>query len=163
MSPLRKPPLCAKNWENWGFQYLTNISAPKYSEPTDLLGLVELHSSSKFLRNLIMIHVRDVIKWSFYWTDQKPFTGHSSNIIHFMIFSNQNFVQFLRKVCRYCFEISKKISDGQEMPECSKSLTNHTPEVKKIKWKILFSIELLHHWECWYFNFILSIISVVTW
>ena len=108
MSPLRKPPLCAKNWENWGFQYLTIISAPKYSEPTDLLGLVELHSSSKFLRNLIMIHVRDVIKWSFYWTDQKPFTGHSSKIIHFMIFSNQNLVQFIRKECRYCFEISKK-------------------------------------------------------
>ena len=130
---LRKPPLYAKNWENWGFQYLTIISVPKYSEPTDLLGLVELHSSSKFLRNLIMIHVRDVIKWSFYWTDQKPFTGHSSKIIHLMIFSNQNLVQFIRKECRYCFEISKKISDGQEMTECSKSLTNHTPEVRKIK------------------------------
>ena len=25
-----------------------------------------------------------------------------------MIFSNQNLVQFIRKECRYCFEISKK-------------------------------------------------------
>ena len=69
-----------------------------------------------------MIHVRDVIKLSLYRADQKPFTDHSSEMTHFMIFSKQYYVIFIQKECCYCFEISKKVSDGQEMTRRSKLL-----------------------------------------
>ena len=39
---------------------------------------------------------------------------------HFMIFSKQNFVIFTENECCHCFEISKKVSDGQEMTRRSK-------------------------------------------
>ena len=110
-----------------------------------------------------MIHVRDVIKWSLYWTDQKPLTGHSSEMTNFMIFSNKNFVKFIKNECCHSFEISKKISDGQEMTKRSNFLTDHRPEVKKRKWQTLFSMECLHNYECCHFIFILFIISVITW
>ena len=108
-----------------------------------------------------MIHVRDVIKWSLYWTDQKSFTDHSFEMIHFMTFSNQNYLIFNSKECRYWFEIIKNISGGQEMTRAQNCFTNHTPEVKERKSQILFSIDSLHNWQCRYFIFILFIISVI--
>ena len=110
-----------------------------------------------------MIHVRDVMKWSSYWTDQKPLTDHSSEMTNFMTFSNRNFVKFIQNECCHCFKISKKISDGQEMTKCSNFLTDHTPEIKTRKWQTLFSMECLHNCECCHFIFILFIISVITW
>ena len=80
-----------------------------------------------------------------------------------MIFSKQNFVIFIKNKCCHCFEICKKLSDGQEMTRRSNCFTDHTPKVRKRKWATLFSMEFKHHWECCYFIFILFIIFVITW